>query len=69
MAYVQKTNLEDVAQAIQSLKWHEMVSLSQYLAGVEPPNKGDRDFWAQILHDLSAEIMTAYEARCQKENS
>ncbi|NNU70399.1 hypothetical protein G9X67_34680 [Rhizobium sp. WYCCWR 11152] len=67
MAYVQKTNLEDVAQAIQNLKWHEMITISQYLASVEAPDKGDRDFWASILHDMSSDIMTAYEARCNGE--
>lgn len=66
MAHVYKTNLEEVASAIQGLKWHEMIELAQYLADVEAPEDADRDFWASILHDWSFDKMAEYEARCQK---
>lgn len=68
MAYVQKTNLEDVAQALQSLKWHEMIELAQHLADVEAPEDADRDFWASILHDWSSDVRQQYEARRQEES-
>lgn len=63
MAYVQRTNLEDVALALQSLKWHEMVELGQYLTHVEAPEDADRDFWASVLHDWSSDRMAEHEAR------
>ncbi|MGR9130818.1 hypothetical protein [Rhizobium leguminosarum] len=68
MAYVQKTNLEDVAQALQSLKWHEMIELAQYLADVEAPEDSGRDFWASILHDWSSDVRQQYEDRCQEKS-
>lgn len=68
MAYVQKTNLEDVAQALQSLKWQEMIELGQYLADVEAPEDAGRDFWASILHDWSSDLMQQYEAHGQEKS-
>lgn len=67
MAYVGKTNLEDVASSIQSLKWHEMDQLGFYLSTVEAPENADASFWSRVMHDWSTEKMDEYEARLRKE--
>lgn len=66
MAHVYRTNLEDVAVALQSLKWHEMVELADHLAHIEVDGAEGRDFWASILHDWSSEKVAEYDLRCEE---
>lgn len=63
MAYVQKTRLEEVAYAIQELRWAEMRSLAKYLSDIERTGDETPDDWAAVLNDWSSDLMAEYDAR------
>lgn len=65
MTYVQKTRLEEVAAAIQELRWAEMRSLAKYISAVEINGEETPDDWAAILNDWSFDMMVEYAARCE----
>lgn len=67
MAYVQKTRIEEVAAAIQELRWSEMVDLAQHIAGVEIDGTENPDFWAAVLDDWSKDVMTGFQVRFEAE--
>lgn len=65
MAYVQKTRTEEVAAALQELRWEEMRNIGFYLSQVEQDGTEGPDFWCSILADWSSEIISDYKQRCE----
>lgn len=65
MAYVQRNRLEEVAHALQELRWAEMRDLAAYLSMIELDGTETSDFWAGILNDWSNERLEEYHQRCE----
>jgi hypothetical protein len=66
MSYKYKTNLEEVAAALQALKWKEMDELAFYFSTLEISDLSGPHFWSSVFHDWSSYKMAEFEARVKE---